>query len=136
MSSTPSSTPALQTRGDPLPTGSLLMEAMRRVDEIDHLRDALPAATPVAALAGVPRDAVETTVLGYLGPGPLPVNDLVARGVAEGAADEHDVLAALARLRERGVVTPAFLRRAPPRKRRRRFAKGRVGRGAAGNIST
>jgi Domain of unknown function (DUF4388) len=97
--------PGAADEGDPLPTGSLLMEAMRRVDEIDHLRDALPAATPVAALAGVPRDAVETTVLGYLGPGPLPVNDLVARGVAEGAADEHDVLAALARLRERGVVT-------------------------------
>jgi hypothetical protein len=87
-----------------LPTGSLLMEAMRRVDEIDHLRHALPAATSVAALVGTPRGAVETAILDCLEPGPLAVGDVVARGVAEGLADEHDVLQALARLQERGIV--------------------------------
>jgi hypothetical protein len=87
-----------------LPTRSLLMEAMRRVDEIDHLRHALPAAVHVANQAGEPRDDVETTVLGCLAPGPLPVSEVVARVAANGRADEHDVLQALARLRERGAV--------------------------------
>jgi hypothetical protein len=87
-----------------LPTGSLLMEAMRRVDEIDHLRHALPAATQVAALASDPRDVVETTVLDCLAPGSLPVSEVVARVVAGGGADDYDVLRALARLRERGAV--------------------------------
>jgi hypothetical protein len=80
------------------------MEAMRRVDEIDHLRHALPAAGHVARRAGEPRDDVEATVLGCLAPGPLPVSEVVARVVADGRADEHDVLQALARLRERGAV--------------------------------
>lgn len=88
-----------------LPTGSLLMEAMRRVDEIDHLRHALPAAAGVVALAGGDaHDDVETAVLDCLAPGSLPVNKVVVTVVADGRADDYDVLQALARLRERGAV--------------------------------
>ncbi len=90
--------------GDTLPTRSLLMEAMRRVDEIGHLRTALPAAARVAARADDPRDDVEAAVLARLAPGPLAVSEVVAGVVADGRADDYDVLQALARLRERGIV--------------------------------
>ncbi len=87
-----------------LPTGSLLMEAMRRVDEIGRLRDALPSYGLVSLLGGEPHDSVEATVLGFLGPGRRSVGDIVAGALVEGMADEYDVLLAVARLRERDVV--------------------------------
>ena len=93
-----------ESAGDALPTRSLLMEAMRRVDEIDHLRHALPATPQVAALAGEARDDIEATVLRYLAPGSMRVSEIVAQVVADGSVDEYDVLQALARLRERGAV--------------------------------
>ena len=74
-SSIPTSTPAR-----PRPTcrpATLLMEAMRRVDEISHLRDALPSYARVAYSAGASQDAVEATVLGHLGPGQRSVGDIV-----------------------------------------------------------
>ena len=87
-----------------LPTGSLLMEAMRRVDEIGHLRDALPAFTRLQLLGGQPEDPVEAMVLGYLGPGERSVGDIVDGALVDGVADEYDVLCAVVRLRGRGVV--------------------------------
>ena len=88
-----------------LPTGSLLMEAMRRVDEIHHLRHAVPADAHVVALVGGDaHDDVETAVLDCLAPGSLLVNAVVATVVADGHADDYDVLRALARLLERGAV--------------------------------
>jgi hypothetical protein len=80
------------------------MEAMRRVDEISHLRDALPTSARVTRLMGDAHDAIETTVLGYLQPEQRAVGDIVATALGEGLADEYDVLRALSRLRERGVV--------------------------------
>ncbi len=87
-----------------LPTGSLLMEAMRRVDESSHLRAALPAYARVAFLGGAPDDDVEAMVLGQLGPGQRAVGDIVDGALVGGTVDEYDVLRALTRLRERGVV--------------------------------
>ena len=87
-----------------LPTGSLLMEAMRRVDEIGRLRDALPSYAFVALLGGEPHDSIEATVLGFLGPGRRTIGDIVAGALVEGMADEYEVLLALARLRDRDVV--------------------------------
>jgi len=87
-----------------LPTGSLLMEAMRRVDEIGRLRDALPSFGLVALLGGEPHDSIEAMVLGFLGPGQRSVGDIVAGALVEGMADEYEVLLALARLRERDVL--------------------------------
>jgi len=87
-----------------LPTGSLLMEAMRRVDEIGHLRDALPSYARITLLGGNPQDPVEAMVLGHLGPGQRAVGDIVDGALVEGVADEYDVLQALVRLRDRGVV--------------------------------
>jgi len=90
--------------GDDLPTGSLLMEAMRRVDEIGRLRDAVPSYARATLLGGDPDDATEATVLGYLGPGQRAVGDIVAGALVDGAADEYEVLLALGRLSERGIV--------------------------------
>jgi hypothetical protein len=87
-----------------LPTGSLLMEAMRRVDEIGRLRDALPSYARVRFLGGGAGDAVEATVLGHLGPGQRAVGDIVDGALVDGCADEYDVLRALGRLRDRGIV--------------------------------
>jgi hypothetical protein len=87
-----------------LPTGSLLMEAMRRVDEIGRLRDTLPSYARVALLGGEPGDPVEAKVLGYLGPGARSVGDIVDGALVDGTADEYDVLRAIYRLQERGVV--------------------------------
>jgi len=90
--------------GDDLPTGSLLMEAMRRVDEIGRLRDAVPSYGRVTLLGGAADDPVEATVLGYLGPGQRSVGDIVAGKLVDGTADEYEVLLAIGRLCERGVV--------------------------------
>ena len=87
-----------------LPTGSLLMEAMRRVDEIGRLRDALPSFARVTFLGGGPQDLAEATVLGHLGPGQRSVGDIVDGALVDGTADEYDLLQALARLRDRGAL--------------------------------
>jgi hypothetical protein len=90
-----------------LPTGSLLMEGMRRVDEVLRLRDALPATSRAMFVGGESDDAVEKSILGYLGPGARDVGDIVAGMLLEGLADEYDALRALSRLVERGVVRVA-----------------------------
>jgi hypothetical protein len=85
-------------------TGSLLMEAMRRIDEIGRLRDALPAPMRVLLLGGKPEDRVEAMVLGYLGPGERSVGDIVDGALVDGIGDEYEVLRVIDRLRVRGVV--------------------------------
>jgi hypothetical protein len=87
-----------------MPTGSLLMEAMRRVDEIGHLRDAMPSQARAALLGGNAQDAIEATVLGYLEAGQRSVGDIVDRALHDGMADEYEVLQTLLHLRERGIV--------------------------------
>jgi len=77
---------------------------MRRVDESGHLRTALPAYARVAFRGGGPNDDVEATVLGQLGPGQRAVGDIVDGALVAGTVDEYDVLRALVRLRDRGVV--------------------------------
>jgi Domain of unknown function (DUF4388) len=111
------------TKGDPgeesfdLPTASLLMEGMRRVDEVFRLRDALPATSRASFVGGEPDDPVEKSILGYLGPGMRDVGDIVAGMLLDGVADEYEALRALSRLVERGVVrvsAPAADAGAPP----------------------
>jgi hypothetical protein len=87
-----------------LPTESLLMEGMRRLDEIHELRRALPAPARVRFLSGESRDPMEARVLGYLGPGARVLGDIVEGVLVGGGADEYDVLLALRRLTSRGVV--------------------------------
>jgi hypothetical protein len=87
-----------------LPTSSLLMEGMRRVDEVFRLRDALPATSRAIFIGGEPGDGVEKSILGYLGPGARDVGDIVAGMLLDGVGDEYDALRALSRLVERGVV--------------------------------
>jgi hypothetical protein len=86
-------------------TGSLLMEAMRRIDEIGRLRVALPAPMRIVLLGGKPEDRVEAMVLGYLGPGERSIGDIVDGALVDGVADEYEVLRAIDRLRLRQVVT-------------------------------
>jgi len=90
-----------------LSTGSLLMEGMRRVDEVFRLRDALPATSRAQFVGGDSDNAVEKNILGYLGPGARDVGDIVAGMLLEGVADEYDALRALLRLVNRGVVRVA-----------------------------
>lgn len=87
-----------------LPTGSLLMEGMRRLDEIYRLRDSIPGTARVIFLGGDAQDPVEKAILGYLGPGERDVGDIVAGALLDGLADEYESLRALSRLLERGVV--------------------------------
>jgi hypothetical protein len=87
-----------------LPTATLLMEGMRRIDELAELRRSLPAPAYAHLLGGDAGDALEARVLGYLGPGARTVGDIV-EGVLVGAdADEYDALKTLARLQTRGVI--------------------------------
>jgi hypothetical protein len=91
-------------------TESLLMEGMRRIDEIMRLRAALPAPALARLLGGEAADATEARVLAYLGPGARTVGDIIEGMLVGGELDEYDALSAVARLAQRGVVrveTPA-----------------------------
>jgi hypothetical protein len=90
-----------------LPTGTLLMEGMRRVDEVFRLRSSLPATSRATFVGGDSENAIEKSILGYLGPGARDVGDIVAGMLLEGVADEYDALRALLRLVNRGVVRVA-----------------------------
>lgn len=87
-----------------LHTESLLMEGMRRLDEIRRLRRLLPAPARVRLIAGEAQDEVESRVLGYLGPGARRVGDIIEGVLVGGEADEYDALMALQRLTARGVT--------------------------------
>jgi len=87
-----------------LRTESLLIEGMRRLDEIQRLRRLLPAPARVRLLGGEAQDAVEARVLGYLGPGARHLGDIVEGVLAGGEADEYDALKALQQLTVRGVT--------------------------------
>lgn len=87
-----------------LHTESLLMEGMRRLDEIRRLRRLLPAPARVRLLGGAAQDPVEARVLGYLGPGARLLGDIVEGVLVGGEADEYDALQALQRLAARGVT--------------------------------
>jgi hypothetical protein len=97
------------------------MEGMRRLDELQKLREELPAPARVRLLSrdATPADALEARVLGYLGPGVRSVGDIVDGVLVGGDADEYDALMALRRLVDRGLVEVML----PP------GAAGGVGRG-------
>jgi hypothetical protein len=87
-----------------LPTESLLIEGMRRLDETYRLRRRLPAPAVVRYLGGDSEDPLETRLLGYLGPGARTVGDVVEGVLVGGDADEYDALHALSRLAAGGTV--------------------------------
>ncbi len=87
-----------------LPTASLLMEGMRRIDELAELRRKFPAPTVAEFAAGESRDAVEARVLGCLGPGARTIGDIVEGILVAGDTDEYDALKAIARLETAGVI--------------------------------
>jgi len=87
-----------------LPTESLLIEGMRRVDEVYRLRRRLPARGRVRYLGGEADDPIEARVLGCLGPGARTVGGVVEGMLVGGDADEYDALQALRRLTAREVV--------------------------------
>ncbi len=90
-----------------LQIASLLMEGMRRLDEIRQLRRQYPAPAVVKLLehGAVADDPSAARVLGYLGPGARTVGDIVAGILVGGEFDEYDALTALARLHEAGCLT-------------------------------
>jgi hypothetical protein len=87
-----------------LPTQSLLIEGMRRLDETYRLRSRLPAPAVARYVGGLSDDPLENRVLGYLGPGARTVGDIVEGMLVGGDADEYDVLEVLARLVDVGMV--------------------------------
>ena len=87
-----------------LTTEMLLIEGMRRLDEVYRLRRRLPAPARARYLDGEAQDALENRVLGYIGPGVRRVGDIVEGVLVGGEADEYDALQALRRLAERGVI--------------------------------
>jgi hypothetical protein len=89
-----------------LQTASLLMEGMRRIDEVQQLRRQYPAPAVVGLRyrSAVADDAAESRVLGYVGPGARAVGDIVEGILVGGEFDEYDALRALHRLHERGLV--------------------------------
>jgi hypothetical protein len=87
-----------------LPTESLLIEGMRRLDETYRRRRSLPAPAVVRYVGGLSEDPLEKRVLGYLGPGARTVGDIVEGVLVAGDADEYDVLRTLERLVAVGMV--------------------------------
>lgn len=89
-----------------LQTASLLMEGMRRIDEIQQLRRIYPAPAVVGlrSRGALSDDPAEARVLGYIGPGARAVGDIVEGILVGGEFDEYDALKALGRLHERGLV--------------------------------
>ena len=87
-----------------LSTETLLMEGMRRLDEVYRLRRKLPAPAFVRYLGGGSADPLEARVLGYVGPGARTVGDIVEGILVGGDADEYDALNALSRLVAGGTV--------------------------------
>ena len=101
-----------------LPTAALLMEGMRRLDELPRLRCRLPAPARVRLLGGEADDELGARVLGYLGPGARRLGDVVEGLLMGGDADEYDALETLQALAARGVVrveTPQGVVEAEPR---------------------
>jgi len=89
-----------------LQTASLLMEGMRRIDEVQQLRRQYPAPAVVGLRyrGAVADDPIQARVLGYVGPGARTVGDIVEGILVGGEFDEYDALKALGRLHDRGIV--------------------------------
>ena len=73
----------LHADGCDLPTESLLIEGMRRLDEVERLRRSLPAPARLRLLDGKAQDELEARALAYLGPGARRVGDVVDVKVAK-----------------------------------------------------
>lgn len=99
--------PAAELEADEvnLPTESLLIEGMRRLDEVYRMRRRLPAPASVRFVGGGTEDPLEIRVLGYLGPGARSVGDVVDGVLVAGDADEYDALRAISHLSDLGVVS-------------------------------
>ena len=85
-------------------TQSLLMEGMRRLDELRRLRCELPASARVKLIGGEAEDELEARVLDYSGRKARPLGDIVEGLLSGGDADEYDALRTLQRLAARDVV--------------------------------
>jgi hypothetical protein len=96
--------PLDEAEGVDLAVETLLMEGIRRLDELHRLRRRLPATATVRLVGGEPQDGMEARVLGRLGPGARRLDDLVGGVLLGGDADEHEVLEAIAALAMRKVV--------------------------------
>jgi len=95
-----------------LPTQSLLMEGMRRLDELRRLRCELPASARVKLIGGEAEDELEARVLDYSGRKARPVGGIVEDLLSGGDADEYDALRTLQRLAARGAVRVKMSRKA------------------------
>lgn len=98
------STADLDDESCDLSTQSLLMEGMRRLDELRRLRDELPATARVRLQGGDAEDELEARVLDYRRRRARVLGTIVDSLLAGGDADEYDALTTLHNLAARGVV--------------------------------
>ena len=98
--------PAAELGGEncDLPTQSLLMEGMRRLDELRRLRCELPASARVKLIGGEAQDELEARVLDLSGRKARLLGGIVESLLLGGDADEYEALRTLQRLAARGVV--------------------------------
>jgi Domain of unknown function (DUF4388) len=88
-----------------LSTESLLMEGMRRLDELRRLRHELPATARARLLGGEAQDELEARVLSYRRRRARSLGKIVEGLLVGGDADEYDALKTLQKLVARGVVS-------------------------------
>lgn len=87
---------------------SLLMEGMRRLDEVRRLRQRLPAAARIKLCGhGEPGDDLEAYVISLAEVGQPSVAGIVRLSCASGRSDEYECLQALERLCGRSILSLA-----------------------------
>ena len=87
-----------------LPLESLLIEGMRRLDELQQLRRELPSGANVTLIGGHPEGEAEAALVARLGLGPQNLGEVVAAVSGGGSLDERVALEAMERLVARGIV--------------------------------
>ena len=91
-----------------LPAQPLLMEGMRRLDEVLQLRNRRPASLRLLPGGpGQPRNETEAQIIAYVHLAPRTVAEVVRHMALSGQADEYTALGAIDALMQRGMMVDA-----------------------------
>jgi hypothetical protein len=86
------------------PTSSLLLEGMRRVDELQRMRRRFPDAARLSSRVGEASGGVEALVVGSLRGRDRTVKEVVSSLTDGGEAEEYEILAACEGLLDRRIM--------------------------------